>query len=96
MRMMLKLRLPVQKGSETIRNGKLPKVIGDLLEKTRAECAYFGLEEGRRTMWAVFDLDAPARMVPLLEPALMELDAGLELSPVMTADDLEAGFAAIR
>ena len=60
------------------------------------ECAYFYLEDGVRTMLAVFDMPATSDMVPLFEPALMELNAKVQLFPVMTREDLQSGFGKIR
>lgn len=96
MRMMVTARLPVVKGSDMIKNGGLPKVVQATLERIKPESAYFYAENGRRTMRVVFDLKAELDMVPCLEPLMMELDADLEVTPVMTIEDLQAGFAAIR
>jgi len=92
MRMMVTVRVPVAKGSETIRNGVMPKVIHRTLERLKPECAYFSLENGRRTMRAVFDMPVQEEMVAAFEPVLMELDAEIDLIPVMTAPELEQGF----
>jgi hypothetical protein len=96
MRMMVTARLPVVKGSDMIKNGGLPKVVQATLERIKPESAYFYAENGRRTMRVVFDLKAERDIVPCLEPLMMELDADLEITPVMTIEDLQAGFAAIR
>lgn len=95
MRMMLTFKVPVATGSRAIKSGDLPRVIRHTLERLRPESAYFYLEGGQRTMRAVFQLPAEKDMVPLLEPLMIELDGALELTPVMTADDLQAGFKAL-
>jgi len=95
MRMMVTISVPVQKGSEGIKNGALPRVVQSTLEKIKPECAYFYLEGGRRTMRAVFNMLNENDMVGAFEPVLMELDADIVLTPVMTAPELEAGFKAL-
>lgn len=95
MRMMLKLRVPVTSGNRGIKDGTLAKVIQQVSERIRPECQYFGLENGTRTMWAVFDLKNTADMVPSLEPAMLGLDCEVELSPVMTGEDLATGMKAL-
>ena len=92
MRMMVKIQIPTQDGSEAIQDGSMEKLISDSLAAMDPECAYFYLEDGLRTMLAVFDLKAASDMVPLLEPAMMQLNADVQLVPVMTLEDLRGGF----
>ncbi len=47
-------------------------------------------------MRAVFDLENANDMVPSFEPVMMALDAEVELIPVMTAEELASGFAAME
>ncbi len=96
MRMMVTARVPVQRGTAAIKDGTLPRVVQATLERIRPESAYFCVENGVRTMRAVFDMKQQQDMVPTFEPMLMELDASIELTPVMTASELELGFQAMR
>lgn len=96
MRMMVTVRVPVQKGSAAIKDGSLPRLVKSTLERIRPESAYFFLEDGKRTMRAVFDMKSENEMVPVFEPLLMELDAEIDLVAVMIASELEAGFGAMR
>ena len=95
MRMMVTIRVPVEAGNRAIKDGTLPKIIQQVTERIRPECAYFFIENGRRTMRAVFDLKQTHDMVPAFEPALIGLQADIELIPVMTAEELGAGFKAL-
>lgn len=92
MRMMITARLPVEQGNTTIQNGTLPRVIQSTLERIKPESAYFYLENGRRTMRAVFEMNKQEDMVPAFEPLMWELHAEIELAPVMTAEELQSGF----
>jgi hypothetical protein len=95
MRMMATVRIPVATGSRTIKDGTLPQVIQKTLEHLKPECAYFVIENGKRTMRAVFEMRNEGDMVPAFEPAMMQLDAEIELTPCMTAEDLKSGFQAM-
>jgi hypothetical protein len=90
---MVTAHIPTEKGTETIRNGKLPKVIQETLTRIRPESAYFYTERGLRTMRAVFDMAESNDMVAQFEPMMMELGATIDVRPVMTAEDLQGGFA---
>jgi len=92
MRMMIKAQIPTVPGNKGIKDGQLAATIRAFMEKTHAECAYFGAEDGRRTMWAVIDLKDASDMPPLLEPLFMGVEAEITISPVMVANDLAAGF----
>ncbi len=93
MRMMVTAGIPTDKGSETIKNGILPGVIKSTLEKIKPESAYFYTENGLRTMRAVFDMAESNDMVAAFEPMMMELSATIDIRPVMSAEDLQGGFA---
>lgn len=95
MRMMVTIRVPVEAGNRAIKDGSLPRIIQQVTERIRPESAYFFVEAGRRTMRAVFDLDQTHQMVPSFEPALLGLEAEIELIPVMTAEELATGFKAL-
>ena len=96
MRMMVKVQIPTEEGSRSIQDGSMQRLIEDRMGALKPECAYFFLEDGLRTMLAVFDMESTSDMVPLFEPALMELNAKVQLFPVMTREDLQSGFGKIR
>jgi hypothetical protein len=58
MRMLMRVQFPVDRGNEAIQSGKLPEIVGQTLETTKAEAAYFTTMDGKRTMIVVFDLKA--------------------------------------
>jgi hypothetical protein len=68
MRMMAKIQVPTEEGGRAIKDGSMGKVIEESLAAMKPECAYFFLEDGLRTVLAVFDLKSPSEMVTLFEP----------------------------
>jgi hypothetical protein len=96
MRVMVKAQVPTVAGSKGVKDGKLPETIKAFMEKTKPECAYFGAEDGRRTMWAVIDLKDVSDMPPFFEPLFMNLEAEVSVVPVMVSDDLVAGFGKLK
>jgi hypothetical protein len=40
-----------------------------------------------------FDLAEPSQIIEVVEPLFMNLDAEVEITPVMSADDLRKGLA---
>ncbi len=95
MRMMVTVRVPVATGNRTLQDGSLPGLIEKTLGRIKPESAYFFMENGRRTMRAVFEMKQSNDMVPTFEPLMMGLEAEIELIRVMTADELKTGFGSM-
>ena len=96
MRTLLKVTIPVEAGNAAIKDGSLPRIIGEFLERQKPEAAYFLTDRiGRRMMLAVVDMKDPSDIPSLAEPFFMGFNAAVEATPVMTAEDLKKGLAKI-
>jgi hypothetical protein len=93
MRMMLRFLLPVEKGNQAFKDGSLGKTLETIINKLKPEAAYFGPSEGKRCGMLFFDLAEPSQIVEVAEPLFLNLDAAVEIVPVMNADDLRKGIA---
>jgi len=96
LRMMLRVTIPVEKGNAAIKDGSLARIIQSALQELKAEAAYFTAMDGMRTGLIFFDLPAASDIPRIAEPLFMGLDAALEFSPVMNADDLKAGLGKVK
>ena len=92
MRMMMKVSIPVGPGNSAIKDGSLPKTIGAFAERYKPEGAYFGTENGQRTAFFFFDMKSNADVPSIAEPFFMNLNAQIELQPVMSIADLRSGI----
>ncbi len=95
MRMMMKFTTPVEKGNEAIRDGSLAKTVEALMAKLKPEAAYFGSWNGIRSGMMFFDLTDASQLVEFAEPLFLNVNATVEIVPVMTADDLRKGLATV-
>jgi hypothetical protein len=93
MRVMARITVPVEPGSQAIKNGSLGKLIQTAAERWKPEAMYFGASDGRRTAFVVFDLPDPSDMIAFCEPWFMEVNADVEIIPVMSGDDVQKGLA---
>ena len=93
MRMMLKVTIPVEAGNAAVKNGSLPKIMADALERLKPEAAYFMAENGCRTAIMVLDVADPSDIPSIAEPFFTGFNAGVTLHPVMNADDLKKGLS---
>ncbi|MEU0846689.1 hypothetical protein ABZ387_01770 [Streptomyces flaveolus] len=93
MRVMLKATLDTEKSNEAIRSGKLPELINRTMEHLKPEAAYFGPLGGKRTAIMVFDMQDSSELPPTGEPFFRELNAEVEICPVMNPEDLQKGLS---
>ncbi|AIJ14980.1 hypothetical protein ACN6LC_005911 [Streptomyces violaceoruber] len=93
MRVLLKATLDTEKSNEVIRSGRMEALIKETVDRIGPEAAYFGTIDGRRTALLVFDMQDSSQMPPIGEPFLMELNAEVDLCPIMNGDDLAKGLS---
>lgn len=93
MRMMLKVQMSVDAANKAIKNGQLGKIMSSTLDRLKPEAAYFTALNGDRGGIIVFDLKDPSDIPSICEPFFHELGAKVELTPVMTPDEVQAGLA---
>lgn len=92
MRTMMCVHIPVEVGNKAIREGVLPRVVQQTLERTQAQAAYFLTEDGKRTAYFFFDLKDPSQIPQIAEPLFVALNASVTFAPCMTGDELGAGL----
>jgi len=93
MRAMLRFSLPVEKSNEAIKDGSLAKTLELVMNKLKPEAAYFAPVDGKRAGMLFFDLAEPAQIAEFVEPLFINLNAAVEILPVMNADDLRKGLS---
>jgi hypothetical protein len=92
MRTMLKVSIPVEAGNRAIKDGSLPRIVGEALENLKPEAAYFFADNGKRTALMVFDMKDASEIPAIAERFFMGLDAEVDYRPVMNAEDLKKGL----
>lgn len=93
MRLMLRFTIPVEAGNEAFAEGKVGRIIEDLVKKVNAEAAYFTLLDGDRGGMIFFEEADQAKLPEINEPLYAELEASIEIIPVLTLEDLKRGLA---
>lgn len=92
MRTMLTVLISAESGNRAIKDGSLPKIVETFMERFKPESAYFRALNGKRSMQFVFNLADPSDIPSVAEPFFFGLDAEIEATPVMNADDLRKGL----
>ena len=92
MRTLLKITIPVESGNKAIKDGSLPATMTLLTETLQPEANYFYPENGQRTAIFVFDMKDSNQIPVIVEPLFINLNAKVELYPVMNSVDLKIGL----
>jgi hypothetical protein len=95
MRFLVKISIPVEAGNAAVKKDGL-KVIQKILEQQKPEAAYFIAEGGRRTGIVIIDLKDASEIPGFAEPWFLALNASIEATPAMVAEDLKKAAPAIE
>lgn len=96
MRMMLRVTVPVEHGNKAIKDGSLAKTFQSFMEEYKPEAAYFLPHAGMRSGLFFFDLKDTTHIPRIAESMFSGLNAALEMTPAMNADDLKAGLGKLK
>jgi hypothetical protein len=92
MRMLMTVQMDTEATNHSIQDGTMAKQMESTLSQIHPEAAYFTAHEGYRTAYIVFDLEDTAQIPQIAEPLFAGMNAKIELSPAMNADDLKTGL----
>ena len=95
MRFLLKVSLPIEAGNAAITNGTLGDTIKSILGEQKPEAAYFCVEDGKRTALIFLDMENGSDLPKIAEPWFLAFNAKIEITPVMTGEDLGAAGPSI-
>ncbi len=89
MRFMCRFRIPVETGNQLAKEGKLGLKVQAILEEQKPEAVYFSLEQGKRTVFVVVNIDQTSQLPQIAEPWFQAFNAEMEADIAMTAEDMK-------
>ena len=93
MRTMILVELDTEAGNKQITDGSMGKSLEEVLGMLKPEAAYFYAHHGHRAMTLVVDAPDEASIVTMCEPFWTQLNANVEVTPCMNAEDLRGGLS---
>ena len=93
MRVMAKISMPVEAGNKAIKDGRMESIIQRAAQRWKPEGMYFTTFDGKRTAFMVFNMPDTSDIPPFAEPFFTELNADVQVAPVMNGDDLQKGLS---
>lgn len=88
MRVMVKITIPVDKGNEVTKAGKMSETIQSLLAGLNTEAVYLTLENGQRALYLFMNVQEAWELPEINEPWFLALNASIEIQPVVVPEDL--------
>ncbi len=89
MRMMLLVTFPTARFNELWRKGEIGAKVRQIIEDTKPEAIYFGKgADGQRGAVVIVDVPTALDLPRVTEPWYLTLDAAVETSVCMTAEDI--------
>ena len=92
MRMLLKLQMDAEEGNRAIKDGSFGEMLERLMGQAKPEAVYFTAIDGKRTGLIFFDLKEASQIPVICEPLFHGVNAKIDLLPVMTPEDVQAGL----
>jgi len=92
MRVMMKVSFPVEISNKGVKEGFLPKTVMGFVESLKPEACYFLPDGGKRTGIFFFDLKDSTLIPTVAEPFFQNLNASIELTPVMNLEEMKVGI----
>jgi Domain of unknown function (DUF3303) len=91
MRFILKVTLPADTFNKAVHDGTIGQKMGQILEETKPEAAYFTSMHGSRGGFLIINMNDTSEMPRFAEPWFLTFNADVEFLPVMTPQDLQRG-----
>ena len=89
MRTIITFNIPVEKGNELIKSGKIEEVLGGIAEDFKPEAAYFYIDDsGRRAGTVVVDISDPLDLPKHVEPLSFGLNAQVSTRSAFSLEDM--------
>jgi hypothetical protein len=92
MRMMVTVELDTPTANQALVSGTIAEVVPQLMEQLKPEAAYFLPLGGRRGVVLFVDVPDASSIVTTCEQFWLQLNAKVEMTPCMNADELEEGI----
>ena len=96
MRCLVQVQIPVEVGNAGLLDGSLLPKIQRYLSDVKPEAVYFSPASGQRTIYIFLNIESSDKLVDIAEPLWLDLQADVDVIPVMNADDFQKAAAGIQ
>jgi len=83
MKFIVRATIPNESGNSMLKSPEFSKTMENVMGDVRPETVYFGIENGKRTIFLVVNVKEGSDLPSIAEPLWMSLKANVEFIPVM-------------
>jgi len=95
MRIMVTFSFPTESGNEALKQGRVAKLLPQIMEDLKPEAAYFYGVDGMRGGHFIVNMDDSTQIVDVGERLWIALGGEVTMTPVMNAEDLQSAMPRI-
>ncbi len=96
MKMILTVTFPHDTFNILIKKGTIGDVLNQIMGDLKPEAAYFSLNEGKRNIFMVVNVNSPGDYVRYAEPFFLKFNADIKYDIVITPEEIQnSGLEAI-
>ena len=96
MRFLFKASWEVEAGNALAKNGTLGSTVESIISDLKPEAAYFLADKGKRTAYLIVNMEDASQIPAVAEPWFLAVNASVQFTPVMVAEDLMKAGPAIE
>ena len=96
MRMMLKIKIPVEHGNRAAKDGTMVRAFDSLKKKLKPEAVYFSTDDGMRCAYVIYDIKESYQFLEIHEPLFASMGALIYDAPALTWEDMARGWADLQ
>lgn len=89
MKMILTVTMPHEPFNALVKDGSVGKVLNEILGELKPEAAYFSLDDGKRSLFLVVNVDKGGDYVRYAEPFFLKLKADIKYDIVITPEEIK-------
>lgn len=96
MHFLAKISIPHEAGNKFIGGKDFNQKMDSLMANLKPESTYFGIANGKRTIFALINVDSSVDIPRLIEPFWLSMSADVDLIPTMTQQEFGKAMPGIK
>ncbi len=89
MKMILNITFPHEPFNSKIKKGTIGDVLNKLMGELKPEAAYFSLNEGKRNIFMIVNVNSSGDYVKYAEPFFLQFNADIKYDIVITPEEIQ-------
>lgn len=88
MKLLVKVKIPVERGNQKVKDGSLSSTLGEIMARQKPEAVYFTDIDGQRAVLTIVNVNDSSEISLIAEPYYLGFNASVEIHTILTPDDI--------